>query len=168
MSTYEQAVQAQADVEALIDGNDACVSNTVIPQAPPDNFAVQVVCTTTLGLPGEVNGVKVIEVVGIPSASDDELHDGAVNSYQVLGANNGGTTLEAGTVYIGTAGSPLTVSLPRAFITAGEVRVANAGASTLTLEPFPGDTVAGGASLVLGAGDAATLFSDGESSWVRF
>ena len=169
MSTYDEAVAAQRVIETQFGEDPNCFSVTIIPQPSPANFAVQVICTGQInGLPSEVGTVAVLAVDGIPAPSDQDLNAGAQSSYTALDDADAGAVLQPPTVYFISVSAPQVFNLPRAFITAGEVRIKNSGTQLVTVAAFSGDTIDGSPTLVLDPSDSACLFSDGNSNWARF
>lgn len=169
MSTYNEAVAARQQIIDQFFEEPNCTSVLVAPAPPPENYVVQVNCTSAINnLPTEVNGVTVKEVLGPVSPGDDDLHEGALGTYIALQDGDAGALLAPPNTYIATLAAPQSFSLPRAFVTSGELRVANSGTGAVTLQPFSGDTIALGIDLVLSAGESATLLSDGSTNWVRF
>lgn len=167
MSTYAQAVAAAQKVQADFAGPELYSVN-VVPLPPPDDFGVSCVTLSDLGIPNEINGVSVSTAIGIPSPTESELNQGAVSSYLPISMGSNNMVLQPGNVYICDVGSPKTVSLPRAFVTAGEIRVSNVGAAALTIEAFEGDTIAGDGKIALNTNESAVLYSTGGTVWARF
>ena len=167
MSTYAQAVAAAQQIQVDYAGPDLYSVN-VVPLPPPDDFGVSCVTLSDLGIPTQIDGVAVSTTIGIPSPTDEELNQGAVSSYTPISMGSDNMMLQAGKVYICNVGSPKAVSLPRAFITAGEIRVSNVGTAPLTIQAFDGDTIAGASQIVLNTNESAVLYSTGGTVWARF
>jgi len=168
MSTYAEAVEAQQYIIANFFDDPNCISVIVVPASPPNDYEVQVNCSGAIdGLPTNVNGVVINEVLGPVPPNDAELNEGARGSYVALQDSDAGTTLSPPHLYIATLAAPQAFNLPRAFITPGGLRISNVGPGTLTIIPFAGDTVSGQAQLVMPSGEWVSYFSDGNTNWVR-